>query len=86
MKMISIVGSSHGKKGNTATLVESVMNAASSESALTETFLLSDYTINSCKGGMTCCKTGRCAIDDDFGQIKNAMLEADGIVLACIIM
>lgn len=82
MKLVSIVGSPHGKNGNTAAVAESVMNAASSEGAITETFLLSDYKVNPCKGCATCSKTGKCIIDDDFANILKSVLEADGLVLA----
>jgi multimeric flavodoxin WrbA len=82
MKVISIIGSPHGMKGNTAPIVNKILESAQNAGAQTEIFLLSELLVNPCKGCEVCCKTGKCVIDDDFITIKNAMLDADGIILA----
>ena len=82
MKIIAIIGSPHGMKGNTAPIVNEILKSAQNVGAQTEIFLLSELLVNPCRGCEVCCKTGKCVIDDDFIKIRNAMLDADGIILA----
>jgi len=82
MKLIGIVGSPNGIKGKTAQLVKCVLQGAHAKNAETEIFSLADLTVSPCKGCGVCTKTGKCIIDDDIDIIKNAMIEADGIILA----
>lgn len=82
MKLISIIGSPHGMKGNTGAIVNSILLAAQKAGAETETFSLSDLTVLPCRGCELCSKTGKCLLDDDFGSIKEAMCDADGIIFA----
>ncbi|MEW6214761.1 MAG: flavodoxin family protein [Nitrospirota bacterium] len=82
MKIISIVGSPHGVKGNTARLLRVVLDRAESQGAETEIIFLPGGTVLPCKGCNTCHKKGRCPQKDDFESIKQKVLEADGLVLA----
>ncbi len=82
MKIISIVGSPHGAKGNTARLLRVVLDGAESQSAETEVIFLPGSTILPCKGCNNCHKKGRCPQKDDFESIKQRILESDGLVLA----
>ncbi|MCX5718639.1 MAG: flavodoxin family protein [Nitrospirae bacterium] len=82
MKIISIVGSPHGIKGNTARLLRVVLDGAESQGAETEIVLLPGGTVLPCKGCNTCHKKGRCPQKDDFESIKQKILESDGLVLA----
>jgi multimeric flavodoxin WrbA len=82
MKVISIIGSPKGMTGYTGSVVGSIMEGARSAGAETEIFSLSEFSVHPCRGCLTCSKTGRCVIDDDYSSIKNAMIEADGIILA----
>ena len=82
MKIIGVIGSPNGTRGNTSQLVKCVLQGAHSKDAETEIFSLADLSVYPCTGCGACTKTGRCIIDDDIDIIKNAMIEADGIVLA----
>jgi len=81
VKIISILGSPRGMKGHTGSLVKCMLEAAENAGAETEIFSLSDLTVHPCKGCLEVCHiNGACHQNDDFEKIKNAMLEADGII------
>ena len=83
MKLVAILGSPRGMKRYTGTLLNEVLQEAQKAGADTEIFLLNDETIKTCKGCLETCHTkGECYQDDDFEKMKNAMLAADGIILA----
>ena len=82
LKIISLVGSPHGKKGNTARLLNIVLAGAESKGADTETIYLPGDTILPCKACDLCHKKGRCPQKDEFESIKEQILEADGLILA----
>lgn len=82
MKILSIVGSPHGEKGNTGKLLGEVLKGAESEGAECETIVLKGDSIKPCLGCDLCHKNGRCHLKDDFEPIKEKMLAADGIILA----
>ena len=83
MKLISIMGSPRGLKGYTGSLVKCMLEAAQNAGAETKIFSLADLTVHPCKGCLEVCHTkGACHQKDDFEKIKNAMLEADGIIYA----
>ena len=81
MKIISIVGSPRGAKGNTAKLLKIVLEGAESEGARTETLFLPGGTVLPCKACDTCHKKGRCAQKDEFESIKHKILASDALVL-----
>jgi len=82
MKVIAINGSPHGRKGTTSKVVNSILEGVENDGAETVSFFLSDLTVKPCKGCEVCAKTGTCVIDDDYSMIKQAVIEADGIILA----
>jgi multimeric flavodoxin WrbA len=83
MKLISIMGSPRGMKKSTGSLVKCMLEAAQNAGAETEIFSLADLTVHPCKGCLEVCHTkGACHQKDDFEKIKNAMIEADGIIYA----
>jgi len=82
MKLLAVMGSPHGMAGNTGQLLEALVEAAKGAGAQVDLFCLSDMDIKPCRGCGACHKTGECVIQDDFAQVKKALLEADGIVLA----
>ncbi len=82
MKIISLLGSPHGLKGNTAGLLRHVLAGAESEGAQTEVIILKGDTVLPCRGCDACHKKGRCAQKDDFESIKERILKADCLVLA----
>jgi multimeric flavodoxin WrbA len=82
LKIVSLVGSPRGAKGNTARLLKIVLSGAENEGAQTETIFLPGNTVLPCKACDTCHKKGKCAQKDEFESIKNRILRADGLVLA----
>jgi len=82
LKIVSLVGSPRGAKGNTARLLKIVLIGAENEGAQTETIFLPGNTVLPCKACDTCHKKGKCAQKDEFESIKHRILRADGLVLA----
>jgi multimeric flavodoxin WrbA len=81
MKIIGLVGSPHGLKGNTARLLRIVIEGTESEGAQTETIILKGDTIQPCLGCDVCHKKGKCFQHDEFEVIQRKILEADGLIL-----
>lgn len=82
MKVACVMGSPHGMKGSTGKLLAAVMEGAQDAGAQVDTFLLGDLSVAPCRACDACHKTGKCAIEDDFHQILQTMLDADAIILA----
>ncbi len=82
MKILAILGSPHGMKGNTARLLEEVLAGANAKGAEVEILSLARQTVKPCIGCDHCHRQGRCPIDDDFETIKEKLLACDGFVLA----
>ena len=82
MNIVAIIGSPHGMQGNTGTLLQSLVESAESAGARVNVFSLAAMKVKPCVACDVCHKTGECAVRDDFGKIKDAMLCADGVVLA----
>jgi len=82
MKIISLLASPHGLKGNTAGLLRYVLDGAEAEGAKTEVIVLKGDTVLPCRGCDVCHKKGRCVQKDGFESIKKKIIEADGFVLA----
>jgi multimeric flavodoxin WrbA len=82
LKIISLVGSPHGLKGNTARLLSHVLEGAKGEGAKTETIVLAGTNVLPCLGCDTCHRKGRCPQKDEFESIKEKILDSDGLVLA----
>jgi len=81
VKVVGVVGSPR-KDGNTEFLLKEALSAAKSAGAKTEVILLHDKTIGPCDGCLSCHKTSKCRIEDDFQSVFEKMKEADGIILA----
>lgn len=82
MKIISLVASPHGLKGNTARLLSHVLEGTKKEGATNETVVISGGNVLPCLACDTCHRKGGCPQKDEFESIKERILEADGIVLA----
>ncbi|MBF0119649.1 MAG: flavodoxin family protein [Desulfobacterales bacterium] len=82
MKIITLIGSPHGLKGNTAKLTQIVLEGAESEGATSEIISLTGKNILPCKGCDMCHKKGICPQDDEFESIKKKIIEADCLILA----
>lgn len=81
MKIIGLVGSPHGLKGNTAKLLRLVLEGAESEGAQTETVILKGDSILPCLGCDACHKKGLCPQKDSFHEIQEKIEAADALVL-----
>ena len=82
MKLISLVGSPHGEKGNTAKLTKEVLKGAESMGAVNETIFLKGDTVAPCRGCDVCHVKGFCVQKDSFPEILQKIAEADGLILA----
>ncbi|HUT34679.1 MAG TPA: flavodoxin family protein [Planctomycetota bacterium] len=82
MDLVAILGSPHGMKGSTGRVLDALIAAAKGHGADVTVFSLADLDVQPCRACDTCHKTGTCPIRDDFHTIKDAMLAADGVVLA----
>ena len=82
MKIISLVGSPHGLKGNTARLLSHVLEGAKAEGAKTETIVLAGTNVLPCLACDTCHRKGKCPQKYEFESIKEKIFASDGIVLA----
>jgi multimeric flavodoxin WrbA len=81
MKIINLIGSPHGAKGNTARLLRMVSEGAESLGATTETIFLTGRNVLPCLGCDACHKTGKCVQKDEFEGIQEKILGADGLIL-----
>ncbi len=82
MKIISLLASPHGLRGNTAGLLHYVIEGARSEGAKIETIVLKGDTVLPCRACDACHRKGRCTQKDRFEEIKAKIAAADGLILA----
>lgn len=80
-KVLGINASPRGKESNTLRLTSAVLAGAKEEGAETELIDLYKLRIEYCTACGTCYATGECTILDDFSDIFDRMMNADGIVL-----
>ena len=81
MKVLAINGSSR-KDGNTADMLNVVLDELKKEGYETEQIQLAGNTINPCKACFACAGKGNCVFDNDiFQQLYTKMTEADAIIL-----
>lgn len=82
MKILSILGSPHGEKGNTGRLLSLVIEGAESAGAINETVALPGNTLLPCLACETCHIKGACPQKDGFAAVLDRVMAADGIILA----
>jgi multimeric flavodoxin WrbA len=83
MKVMGFIGSSR-KEGNTAWVVNQILEGAREQGAETRSWYFSDLDIKPCCGCLGCHKgeTGRgCVINDDMQKLYVALEQADVLVL-----
>ncbi len=81
MKVIAFNGSPR-KKGNTQSLLETVLKGAQSKGAETRLINLNELNIKGCQGCEACKKDlGNCVQKDDLSPLLREMAECDAIVL-----
>ncbi len=81
MKVIGLNASPKGKDSNTLRLVNAVLAGAKDEGAETELVDIYKLHIEYCTACGTCYAKGECTLIDDFPDLFDRMLDADGIVL-----
>ena len=81
MKVIGINASPRGKDSNTLKLTNAVLAGAKEEGAETELIDLYTLRIEYCTACGTCYATGECTRLDDFSDLFDRIMNADGIVL-----
>lgn len=81
IKIIGINASPKGDASNTLKLVKSVLRGAESDGVETELVDLYKLNIEYCTACGTCYAKGECPLIDDFEELFEKMLNADGIVL-----
>jgi multimeric flavodoxin WrbA len=81
MKIIGINASPKGKESKTLELVSAVLAGAESEGAEIESLDLYQYKVEYCTACGVCYATGECPLLDEFTDIYEKMIDADGIVL-----
>lgn len=82
MKIIAIIGSPHGMKGNTGRLLYEVVAGAEAAGAMIEIISLAGVTMQPCVACNACHVTGICPLPDGYEPIKSKLLAADGFILA----
>jgi multimeric flavodoxin WrbA len=81
MKVIGLNASPKGKDSNTLRLVKAVLAGAKDEGAETELVDIYTLHIGYCTACGTCYATGECPLLDDFPDLLDRMMNAEGIVL-----
>ncbi|MDH7601861.1 MAG: flavodoxin family protein [Armatimonadota bacterium] len=81
MYVIGISGSPRGEASSTRRLVERVLDGAQSAGADAELVDITRVRVAYCVACDSCHATGKCSRDDEFGQVKEKLLSAQGIVL-----
>ncbi|GAM10408.1 iron-sulfur flavoprotein [Geobacter sp. OR-1] len=82
MKILAIIASPRGMKGNTGRLLEEVLTGVREYGAEEEIISLSAMKVQPCVGCDVCHSTGICSIKDDYEAIKEKLLACDGFILA----
>jgi multimeric flavodoxin WrbA len=83
MKIIGFIGSPR-KEGNTAWIVNKILEGAKEQGAETRSWCFSDLDIKPCQGCLGCHKGDRdrgCVINDDMQKLYGALAQADVLVL-----
>jgi multimeric flavodoxin WrbA len=81
MKVIGVNASPRGKDSNTLRLVNAVLAGAKDNGAETEYVDLYTLHIGYCTACGTCYAKGECTLLDDFSDLFDRLMNADGIVL-----
>lgn len=82
LKVVAINGSPHGVIGNTSQMIQMMAETLSQEGISLEDVSLADKNIEYCIGCAVCLEKGKCWRPDDYSEIVNKLLAADGIILA----
>ncbi len=81
MKILGICGSPR-TAGNSAVLLKEALKGAQEIGVEVEEVFLRDKTISPCLEIYGCKRDGQCVIQDDFQEVAEKMIQADGLILA----
>ena len=81
MNILAIYGSPR-RKGNTAELLKQAIKGARDVGAQVEEVVLRDLKMSPCLEIYGCKKEGRCAINDDFQQVYDKLINCKALILA----
>jgi multimeric flavodoxin WrbA len=81
MKILGINASPKGNESQTLRLVKAVLEGAAQEGAEVELVDLYTLHIEYCTACGTCYATGECTLIDDFPELFDRIMDAEGIVL-----
>jgi multimeric flavodoxin WrbA len=82
MNIVCITGSPR-KNGNSATLVQEIINIANDAKATVQTFHLNQLSYKGCQACLTCKeKSDICTVKDDLTEVLSAIRECDLLVMA----
>lgn len=79
--IVALYGSPR-RKGNTATLLDHAVAGAIEAGADVDKIVLRDCRISPCLEIYGCKNNGECTISDDFQEIRNRILAANGLIIA----
>ena len=82
MKILAIMGSPHGMKGNTGRLLEEVLVGVQQEGGEVEVVSLCEFKVLPCVSCHVCHKTGKCTLKDDYEKVKEKLLSCGGFIFA----
>jgi len=82
MKIVTILGSPHGARGSTATLLQETARTAAESGAEVVSLSLAEQPVGPCVACDACHRLGTCPMKDAFPAYQKALEEADGVVLA----
>jgi len=82
MKILAIIGSPRGMKGNTGRLLEEVLAGVQQEGGEVELVSLAESRVLPCVSCYACHKSGECILRDDFEEIEDKLLSCDGFIFA----
>jgi multimeric flavodoxin WrbA len=80
-QIVAIYGSPR-RRGNTATLLKHAVQGAVDAGAQVNEIILRDLKMSPCLEIYACKKEGKCAIKDDFHNVVDQILSANGLILA----
>ncbi|WP_026895893.1 flavodoxin family protein [Clostridiisalibacter paucivorans] len=80
MKVIGICGSPR-EKGNTEFFIQTTLDKLNNNGVETELIRLKGKNISGCNGCYRCVEKKECVIEDDFQELFQKMMSADGILL-----
>ena len=82
MKILAVIGSPHGMKGNTGRLLDEVMLGVHEEGGEIELLSLSQTRVLPCVACDVCHKVGTCPQKDGYNEINGKLLSCDAFILA----